>query len=224
MKTRIILHNSISLDCSFIGLTPDMEEHYRIVNSYKPDVYMAGSNTAKTGIETYGDTGQQETEADFVKPYRDNSLSYWVIPDSKGILKGLLHHYRRFEYCRDVIILVSETTPADYLNYLDQRQYDYLIAGKNNVDFRDAVRQLAEKYDVRTILVDTGSRLGNVLLNNDLVDEISLVISPEILGMLSQNLFERVERKIDLGLKNCEALKNGYLWVTYEVKKSINPL
>ena len=51
-------------------------------------------------------------------------MSYWVIPDTRGVLKGLLHVLRRFEYCRDVIILVSERTGADYVAYLDERDYD----------------------------------------------------------------------------------------------------
>ncbi|MGC9365201.1 MAG: hypothetical protein ACP5FZ_11630 [Fidelibacterota bacterium] len=106
MKTKLILHNSISLDGSFIGLTPSLELHYGIVNSFKPDGYMAGSVTAKTGIEEFGQSVPAETKSDFAKPKKDKSLSYWIIPDSRGILKGLLHYYRRFEFCRDVIVLV----------------------------------------------------------------------------------------------------------------------
>ena len=220
METKIIIHNSISLDCAFIGLTPNMELHYQVVNSYKPDVYMAGSNTAKTGIEMFGQPMQEETKADFFKPDRDKLLPYWVIPDTKGILKGLLHHYRRFEFCRDVIILVSGTTPVDYLNYLDKRQYDYLMAGENHVDYKGAIGQLAEKYLISRILVDTGSKLGNILLNNGLVDEISLILSPEILGMHSKYLFEGIDSRIVLNCKHCELLKDGYIWIIYEVNKN----
>lgn len=219
METKVILHNSISLDGSFIGLTPNMGLHYQIVNYYKPDAYMVGYNTAKVGLEMFGQPLQSETELDFKKPNKDKSLSYWVIPDSKGILKGQLHSYRRFEFCRDVIILVSKSTPADYLSYLNQRQYDYIIAGKKYVDYKDAIVQLSEKHSVRNILVDTGSTLGNILLNNGLVDEISLIISPEIVGKQSKSLFENIEIKINLQCKNCELMKDGYIWITYKVVK-----
>jgi len=47
METKIILHNSISLDCSFIGLIPNMSLHFQLACRFKPDAYMAGSNTAK---------------------------------------------------------------------------------------------------------------------------------------------------------------------------------
>jgi len=219
MKAKVILHNSISLDGSFIGLTPNMELHYKVVNNYKPDVYMAGSNTAKTGLEMFGQQLQPETESDFIKPDKDASLLCWVIPDSRGILKGQLHHFRRFEFCRDVIILVSKTTPIDYLDYLNQRQYNYIIAGENHVDYRDAFIQLTKKFSVKKILVDTGSKLGNILLNNGLIDEMSLIISPEILGKQSKYLFEEIETKINLQCKKCKLLKDGYIWITYNISK-----
>ncbi|OFX83981.1 MAG: hypothetical protein A2W99_03490 [Bacteroidetes bacterium GWF2_33_16] len=220
METKVILHNSISLDCSFIGLTPNMELHYKIVNSYKAEAYMAGSNTAKSGIEMFGQSLQIETEADFLKPNKDKFLSYWVIPDTHGILKGHLHLLRRFEFCRDVIILVSGKTPKNYLKYLDDRQYDYIISGENHADFKNAFEVLAKKYKINTILVDTGSKLGNILLNNDLVNEISLVISPEIIGKSSTNLFEGVNKPITLEGTHSELFKDGYLWITYKLSNS----
>jgi 2,5-diamino-6-(ribosylamino)-4(3H)-pyrimidinone 5'-phosphate reductase len=220
METKVILHNSISLDCSFVGLTPNMELHYRVVNLYKPDAYMVGSNTAKTGIAMFGETMQKETKNDFLKPIKDEALSYWIIPDTKGILKGLLHYYRRLEFCKDVIVLVSEKTPKDYLTYLDERHYDYLVIGEDFVDYRKAIGQLSEKYSIKTVLVDTGSQLGNVLLNDNLIHEISLILSPEIIGKSSKRLFEKIETKITLQCTNCELLNDGYIWVKYKINKT----
>lgn len=219
METKVILHNSVSLDCSYVDLTPNMELHYQIVSSYKSDAYMIGSNTAKTGISMFGETINEE-KADFIKPKKDEALSYWIIPDTKGIMKGFLHYYRRFEFCKDVIVLVSRATPVDYLNYMKERKYEYVIAGETFVDYQDAIRQLTEKYSIQTILVDTGSKLGNVLLNDNIVDEISLIVSPEIVGKSSANLFENIKSKVELQCTRCELLKDSYSWLTYKIKKT----
>lgn len=219
MKPKVTLHNSVSLDGAFTGFAIDMELHYRIVSSFKADVYMFGSETARTGLALFGQGTVDELPADFVKPHRDSSHSYWVVPDSKGSLKGLLHHYRRFEFCREVIVLVSKTTPMDYLDYLKQRNYDHLVSGETFVDHELAIQQLSEKYAVRAILVDTGSTLGNILLNHGLVDEISLLISPLITGNASRKLFEGVSSEVDLKCIRCERLE-GYVWVCYAVGKS----
>lgn len=219
MLPKIVLHNSVSLDGSFIGLTPDMCLHYQIVGHYKPEMYLAGSNTAKSGIEMYGDRIPAERESDLVKPVKDANLSYWVIPDTKGALKGLLHVFRQFEFCRDVIVLVSEVTPVDYLEYLTERQYEFITAGREVVDYRYAFSVLSQRYFVKTILVDTGSKLGNILLNENLVDEISLLISPEIVGEKGKNLFAEVKDRVDLNSKNFEKYDNGYFWVAYQLNK-----
>ncbi|PKP27946.1 MAG: hypothetical protein CVU06_00565 [Bacteroidetes bacterium HGW-Bacteroidetes-22] len=89
---------------------------------------MFGSITAKSGIAMFGQTLQSEMLADFLRSDKDKSLSSWIIPDTKGTLKGLLHHYCRLDYSGNIIILVSESTPSDYIKYLDERQYDYIIA------------------------------------------------------------------------------------------------
>ena len=215
---KVILHNSVSLDGSFTGIAANMELHYQAVNSFGAQVYMVGSNTtSRASIEQNGETIPPETASDFHKSVRDPALSYWVIPDTKGTLQGVLHYLRQFEYCRDVILLVSEATPAEYIEYLEKRNYDYIKTGSIQADYREAFRQLALRYGVETILVDTGSRLGNVLLNEGLVDEISLVVTPEILAKSDRHLFEGVESHISLRNKKCETLPDGYIWIVYEI-------
>jgi 2,5-diamino-6-(ribosylamino)-4(3H)-pyrimidinone 5'-phosphate reductase len=189
-KPEVIMHNSVSLDGRVIGFPVDMGLHYGIVGGYGAEVYLAGSNTAKTGIFLGGPEVPVETPADFRKPDREAGLSWWVVPDTRGILKGLLHVLRRFEYCRDVIILVSETTGADYIAHLDERGYDHLLCGRDRVDFGLAFGLLAERYGVKRVLVDSGPTLGGVLLEAGLVDEISLLVHPVFAGAEAPGLFD----------------------------------
>jgi len=129
----------------------------------------------------------------------------------------MLHVYRRFEFCRDVIILVSKKTPKKYLDYLNDRHYDYIIAGQDYVDYKEAFLSLQENYLVRTILADIGKTLGNILLNRHLADEISLLIHPSIAGIKTLNLFSGVESCLNLKLLKLEVLNNDYIWVSYKV-------
>lgn len=87
-----------------------MNLHYQIVGKYRPQLYLVGSNTVKTGIDMFGDV-PTENEQDFIRPKKNVDLAYWVIPDTKGALKGLLHYCRRSEFCKDVIVLVSNKPP-----------------------------------------------------------------------------------------------------------------
>lgn len=216
---KIIIHNSISIDGSLTNFEPNMSLHYQIAGYYKPDVHLIGSNTIKKGIELYEDDIPREEKKDFEKQDRSKILPYWVIIDTHGKLKGLLHTCRRFEFCKDVIILVSEKTPKNYLNYLKERNYEYHIVGKDNVNLKKALKLLSAKYKIKTILTDTGRILGNLLLNQGFVNEISLLIHPVIVGKKSYNMFSYINKNLKLKLIKKVTLENEYIWFVYKVKK-----
>src|SRR4030043_1627523 len=209
MKSEIIIHNSVSLDGSLTGFMPDMELHYKIAGNYKPDAHLIGSETIIKGNEMFGDGIPDEVPSDFEQLKRDKSLPWWIIVDSGGKLKGILHTCRRFEYCRDVIILVSESTPADYLEHLKERNYNFIITGKEKVDLNMAVDRLREKFGIFRILTDTGRVLGNILLNLGMVNEISLLIHPLIAGEKCFPIFSEINRNIKLSLKKSEKYEKG---------------
>ena len=219
MIPKVIIHNSISIDGSLSSFEPNMELHYQIAGMFKPDIHLIGSNTITAGIKLYGDGVPLEETSDFKKPKRSKTLPIWVVVDSKGKLEGLLHTCRQFELCRDVIVLVSQTTPKRYLRYLEKRQYDYHCVGRDSVDLRKAMDLLSTKYDVKTILTDTGMILGNLLLNQGLVDEISLLVHPVIVAKTSYNMFTEIEKNHDITLVKCKQLEKQYVWLVYKVKK-----
>jgi len=160
----------------------------------------------------------KESKADFVKPKRNKNLPFWVIPDTKGKLKGLHHINRRFELCRDIIVLVSKSTPKDYLSYLKERNYDYHIAGEKRVDYTQALKFLAKQYNAKTILTDTGKILNCVLLNKGLVDELSLLIHPVIVGKNQYTLLSEIDNNKNLQLVKTKVVGKNKLWLVYEIK------
>lgn len=220
-KTRVIIQNTVSLDGSFINFEMSQEVmglHYQIVGSFGKVLYLFGSNTAKVAIEMFGGL-TPEIKEDLVKPRKNENLSYWVVVDSEAVLKGNLHYYRRLEYCRDIIVLVSENTDKSYLDYLKKREYDFIITGEKQVDLKKAFDILSEKYKTSTILVDSGRGLTNAMLNQGLVDEISLLVLPIIVGTKSENLFSNITKQIKLEGINERVFPNGCIQLRYKVQK-----
>ena len=218
MLPKIIIHNSTSLDGSLADFEVNMGLHYQIAGQYKADAHLIGSNTIKTGVEMYGELPPEE-KSDLIKPERDETLPYWVILDTKGICLGLLHACRKFEYCRDVIVLISRTTPKEYVEYLRERNYNYHVMGRVQVDLPKALALLVDNYEAKTVLTDTGSTLGGVLLNQGLVKEISLLVHPVIVGQKAHYIFRDVANHLELKKDKCEVLDGGYLWLVYQVVK-----
>lgn len=217
---KVIMHNSISLDGSFTDFEVNMVLHYQMANRYKADVHLIGSNTIEAGVDIYSGAIPPENESDYKKPNRNADLPYWVIVDTKGVTKGLLHICRSFKFCRDVIVLISGQTSGDYLNYLIERNYDHLICGNEEVDYETAFNLLGTNYGAKIILIDSGPILNKVLLSKHLVDEISLLVYPVLVGNKSVKLLSHLSigsENINLRMLTCESLENKLALLRYEV-------
>lgn len=219
MLPEVIIHNEISLDGSIKGFDINMGTYYRIAINYKPDVILVGSLTAKSGINKI----PREEKDDFKKPEiaESDKRPYWVIPDSRGILKNMLHIFRRFDYCKDVIVLVSDKTPSAYIKYLKDRKYDFFTSGKNKINYRDALEIMASRYNSKKVLTDSGGKLNSVLLEEGLVSKISIIISPVLVGKRGVCLFRDLElsSKIKLKLLRNEIIDTNYILLVYKVLK-----
>ena len=117
MIPKLIVHNSISLDGSTTGFEANLDIHYKLLRSYLPDAIIVGSNTAKTGTQFFCETIPPEEES--VSGSLRSTWSQSVLVDCR--LREFLKDYcvfRRSDYGKDVIVLVSEKTPEGYINYL----------------------------------------------------------------------------------------------------------
>jgi 2,5-diamino-6-(ribosylamino)-4(3H)-pyrimidinone 5'-phosphate reductase len=221
-STKVVMHNSVSLDGAFAGFeySPELLGlHYQIAADFAAPVRLVGSNTACVSMEMFGGL-TPETPADFVKPERSRDLSYWVVPDSRAVLQNKLHYFRRSEYCRDIAVLVAEETSRAYLEYLQERHYDYFVAGSRRVDLAKALTILADHYGPGPIMVDSGAGLTNVMLNQGLIDQISLLMVPVIVGKNAPTLFHGVERPLHLSRRASRTFPGGYTHVLYGVELS----
>ena len=224
MRPKVIMHNTISVDGALKDFEMDIGLHYQIAGQYKADVHLIGSKTARTGIEMFMEDLPQEEAADFVKPDVEpgDERPYWAVIDSRGILMKLLHTFRRSEFGKDVIVFIAENTSEYYRDYLQERHYDRFVVGENRVDPRKALEILAENYGAKTVLTDAGLTLNSILLENGLVDEISLLISPTLAGKEALKLFENLNpmgERIKLILLKNETFDNNHILLKYEVLK-----
>ena len=217
MLPKVIIHNSVSLDGSLVHFEVNMPLHYRLAGRFKADMHLVGSDTVKAGMILFMKRIPAEAAADFEKPDKEGIL--WAIPDTTGKLKGRLHVLRRTEYCKDVVILVSQKTPSAYIRYLQERNFDTIRVGKDKCDLKRALEMLKENYGAKTILTDSGSVLGNALLDQGLVSKISLLVHPVIVGRNSYNMFGHLTSHPRLRLITQTLFEKRFLWLVYEVKR-----
>jgi len=125
-----------------------------------------------------------------------------------------------------LIVILTEQVSDEYLYYLQRRGISYIFAGKEQADLKLAMAQLVDVFSIEQIMLEGGGSINGSLLNEGLIDEISLLLLPVADGTpdtaslfdISSNL-----RKIPatrLRLKSVEQLEDDVLWLRYSIDSS----
>lgn len=148
----------------------------------------------------------------------------FVVVDNKPHLdkKGTEYFAKRSD--RFYLITTNKSHPAFAL----QKQYPimHILFYENTIDFIDVFRKFKEEFYIERITIQTGGTLNAEFLRLGLIDRVSLVIAPCLVGgKNTQSLIggESLHTKEDLKkikalkLVKCSLLKNSYLHLEYEV-------
>lgn len=224
MLPRVILHNGVSVDGRIDCPSIDVGLYYELAAGFAADAMISGSNTilaASFGPEE-PDADDEPAETPASQP--GDTRPWLVIVDSRGRVRNL-KQLRNQPYWRDVIMLCSRRTPEEHLEHLRARQVEHIVAGEDQVDLRQALEALNARYGIRTVRVDSGGVLNGVLLRAGLVDEVSVLISPALVGGTSARSIyvapdlQGPEAAIELRLIHLERLRGDTVWLRYEVAR-----
>ncbi len=224
MLPHVILHNIVSLDGRMDWFMPDIGLFYELVSFWKEDASLAGSGTIFKALE-HEPAAEEGIKSSDEKPHETaKQKPLLIVPDSKGRVTRL-HLLKKQPYWRDVIALCSSATPRSFLEYLYESKIEYIISGEDHVDFSSAFEILNTQYKINVIRVDSGGILNGILLRAGLVNEVSILISPSLVGGFSPNSFYRApdlkssEGVISLNLTHMERLREDIIWLRYKVTK-----
>nr|WP_303183446.1 dihydrofolate reductase family protein [Lachnoclostridium phocaeense] len=151
---------------------------------------------------------------------------YFVSVDTEGIIGWQDGTFRK-EGRPDahVIEVLTEKTPLQYRSYLRERGVSYILAGKDSLDCREAVRKLGEYWGIEAILVCGGGTINWTFVQQGAADELSLVLAPAADGESETvTVFERsplltASVPVEFALKQVQVLEKGALWMRYGIKQ-----
>lgn len=106
-----------------------------------------------------------------------------VVLDSRGRISAAARVLRQQELARTVVLTTSEASDQ----WLRQIQgtgatVERVAAEEGHVALEPALRLLAERYSVVTLLVEGGGTVHGALFDRGLVDKVAAVIAPMIIG------------------------------------------
>jgi 2,5-diamino-6-(ribosylamino)-4(3H)-pyrimidinone 5'-phosphate reductase len=217
MTPHVVVHGQASVDGRIDWLPVDPGLFYELAMRWKEDATLAGADTLLAAAEMFAEEASEQED-----PVTGSDGPLLVVPDSRGRLKqweALL----RAPYWKGGLALCTEVTPAGHLEYLAEVGVEALTVGDDRVDLRAALEYLADRIGVKTVRVDSGGTLNGVLLRNGLVDEVSVLVSPYLVGGVTQkSLFRAPDLTeasgvIGLRLTGVEEVRDGVVWLKYAV-------
>lgn len=225
-RPRVIIHNLTSLDGRLDGFAADVGLYYELAGSFPHEAVLTGSGTmlaaaAAEGVDLAGEDPDEpvEPQAPVEPPAADDTRPWLVIVDSGGRLTRL-RWLRGQPFWRDILVLCSSATPAEHVERLGRLGVPHLVVGSERVDLAAALGELGERCGVGTVRVDAGGGLNGALLRAGLVDEVSVVVAPLLVGTavgparhVVDGLPEADARRLEL--TSVERLRDGHVWLRY---------
>jgi len=151
-----------------------------------------------------------------------DAVSFAIAVDGKGKLG-----WESNETGGDHIIeVLTEEVSDDYIYYLKQKGISYIFAGKKEVDFHLALDQLAKLFPIKTIMLEGGGHINGSLLNEGLIDELSLLLLPIADGTpKSPTVFEVSDYLTKapatlLQLNEVKQVEQDAIWLKYRIAKA----
>lgn len=230
-RPYVVIHNELSLDGRLDQLNPDLGRFYSLAGRWNEDATLVGADTILAiEDELVGEVATAATpEADPQEavPRQDTDpagkeLPFLVVVDSRGRVSRW-KELREQPYWGRAVVLCAEKTPAAYRGMLEDLGIEAVIAGEDRVDLEFALGELNSRFGILTVRVDSGGRLNGALLRADLVDEVSVLLEPRLVGGTTPRpLFlapdvSADEEVVHLRLTGMEAFDDDVVWLRYLV-------
>lgn len=147
----------------------------------------------------------------------------FVIIDNKPHLKlsGINYFLKRSK--KLFLVTTNKNHPAFELKNAENIE---IIFYENEIDFTDLFSKLKNEFECDRLTIQTGGTLNAILLRDGLIDHVSIVVAPALIGGKdtatlidgeSLRAPEELSKIKALKLVKCDVLEDSYLHLQYDV-------
>lgn len=237
-KPYVIIHTHTAVDGNIdIMDLPEFEEASRQYQELALDPekqqfdiqgYLNGKNTTEDNMTFYKEPDVNEDAP--VVPTGDyiadaDAPMYYLSIDPRGELAFQENTFGYGGVSSHILEILTEDASNAYKDFLRRKEISYIIAGEKQIDYAVMLDKLYNKFGIERMMVGGGGTLNWSFLQNDLVDEVSMIIAPIANAdpdghrfFYAKEPYSTIEPRA-FELKSVEALESGTVWVRYTVKE-----
>jgi 2,5-diamino-6-(ribosylamino)-4(3H)-pyrimidinone 5'-phosphate reductase len=224
MLPKVIIFDNISLDGRIDGFDIDNELYYQQASEWSLDAVLMSSNALLKRFQLKDGDLNEETEFKLDDTNENDNKPLLIVPDNRGNIR-IWEKVLKTPFFRDILVLCSRSTPQEYLDFLEESYIKYMVIGYDEVNLGTALEELNVQFGIKNLRVESGGKLNGLLLRDDLVDEVCVLIYPNLVGGKSSDSIyiapdlNSKEETLDLKLLKMEKLKNEIILLHYRIMK-----
>lgn len=194
-----------------VGIKEGLHQYYDLEKATDRVSFNSGKVQAKVGVNQRTWT-QEKSDMSFVvvdnKPHLDeNGVKYFAKRSISFFLITTNKSHPAFD--------LKNSYPSIHILYYE-----------NKIDFVDVFRRFKVEFNIDHITIQTGGTLNAELIRLGLIDKVSIVIAPcliggkdtqSLIGGASLHTQQDLTKIKVLKLKKCVELHNSYLHLQYEI-------
>lgn len=205
-RPYVVAHVAVSVEGATDGFQPDLGRFYELAETWSEDLTLVGSDTI---------LAQEQALAASPSPGPAANGPLLAVVDGKGRVREW-EALRNAGHWAGVIALHAEATPPRPAG----RAVPEIVVGADRVDLAAALKTFAQR-GIEVVRVDSGGSLIGALVNEGLVDEVSLLVHPELAGVRgTRRWYGAVPPSAStVALVANETLDSGLVWLRYRLPK-----
>ena len=204
MSRHVIVHVAVSVDGATTGFQPDVALFYDLAARWSEDITLAGADTI---------LAQEPMLADAPMPGPAPEGALLAVVDGRRRVSSW-EALRECGYWREVVALRAGASAEGGAAQGGEAPREVFTAGER-VDLAAAL----DRLDGDVVRVDSGGGLNGALLRAGLVDEISLLVHPVIVGEHATRWYGTAPARA-LEPIGSEQLNAGLTWLRYRTSSS----